>query len=528
MTNNQETTHRNESVTFKQYVNACKKNKWWFLASLVCIVGIASLYLIMKEPVYERSAQVMIKEDSSPSSKLTAGLSMIQGMGSLFGASSNVTNELIAMQTPQSVMEVVKRLHLDYDYSVRPFLAKETLYEETLPINVTVSNLKDDDLAYMKIKLEGGKLTLWKFRKNKKKFSDEVEGHINQTIKTPIGDVKVEKTKYYTGKEDMTIRVMRQPLIRKTDDCLKRLDAGITEELGSVIDLTYEDVVPQRAVDFLNELIQVYNEKWMLDENQLNATTTQFIDNRMGEIVTELGRAEDDLTDYKMKHELPDIIETTKLAMKTSAELAGDLALLENQKASAQFILDHLRAKGHENEPLPVNLLINDKVLSTQIAEFNTLQLQRNSLVENSNTSNPLVLNLDKQLASMKSSIQAALTNAVAQASIQIKGLEKLQNESSSKVKNSPVYAKNLLSTERQRKIQEELYIFMLQKREENVLSQAFTPYKTRILSSPLGDIKPVAPKSYVVLPIAFLIALLLPAFWILMQLNVRQLMQEE
>ena len=153
-------------VTFRQYVDACKKGRWWFLASLVAFVGIATLYLIMKEPVYERAAQVMIKEDSSPSSKLTAGLSMIQGMGSLFGGSSNVTNELIAMQTPQSVMEVVKRLHLDYDYTVRPFLAKETLYEETLPINVTVGNLKDDDLAYMKIKLEGGKLTMWKFRKN--------------------------------------------------------------------------------------------------------------------------------------------------------------------------------------------------------------------------------------------------------------------------------------------------------------------------------------------------------------------------
>ncbi|MBR3471032.1 MAG: chain-length determining protein [Prevotella sp.] len=518
----------NKGVTFRQYVDACKKNKWWFLASMVGIVGIASLYLIMKEPVYERAAQVMIKEDSSPSSKLTAGLSMIQGMGSLFGASSNVTNELIAMQTPQSVMEVVKRLHLDYDYTVRPFLAKETLYEETLPINVTVSDLKDDDLAYMKIKLEGGKLTLWKFRKNKKKYGDEVSGHINQTMKTPIGDVKVEATKYYTGKEDMTIRVMRTPLIRKTDACLKHLDAGITEELGSVIDLSYEDVVPQRAVDFLNELIQVYNEKWMLDENQLNSTTTQFIDNRMGEIVAELGRAEDDLTDYKMKHELPDIIETTKLAMKTSAELAGDLAVLENQKASAQFILDHMRSKGHENETLPVNLLINDKVLSTQIAEYNTLQLQRNSLVENSNATNPLVQNLDKQLASMRQSIQAALTNAVAQTSIQIRGLEKLQGASSSKVKNSPVYAKNLLSTERQRKIQEELYIFMLQKREENVLSQAFTPYKTRILSQPLGDIKPIAPKASLVLPIAFVLGFALPAIWLMMQLNVRQLLQEE
>ena len=514
-------------VTFRQYVDACKKGRWWFLASLVAFVGIATLYLIMKEPVYERAAQVMIKEDSSPSSKLTAGLSMIQGMGSLFGGSSNVTNELIAMQTPQSVMEVVKRLHLDYDYTVRPFLAKETLYEETLPINVTVGNLKDDDLAYMKIKLEGGKLTMWKFRKNKKKFSGEVTGHINQTMKTPIGEVKVEATKFYTGKEDMTIRVMRQPLIRKTDDCLKRLDAGITEELGSVIDLSYEDVVPQRAVDFLNELIQVYNEKWMLDENQLNSTTTQFINDRMGEIVTELGRAENELTDYKMKTEMPDIIETTKLAMKTSTELAADVAVLENERASAQFILDYLRAKGHENETLPVNLLINDKVLSTQIAEFNTLQLQRNSLASNSNETNPVVQNLDKQLASMRSSIQAALTNAVAQASIQIKGLEKLQNASESKVKNSPVYAKNMLSTERQRKIQEELYIFMLQKREENFLSKAFTPYKTRILSSPLGDIKPVYPKSYVIIPIALLLGLIVPAFWILMRLNVRSLLEE-
>ena len=143
-------------ITFKDYFHRISVNRKWLMGSVLGCLLLATGYLLMKNPMYERSAQIMIKEDASPSSKLTAGLSMIQGMGGLFGGSSNVSNELIAMKTPANIMEVVNRLHLDYNYTTRPCLRKLPLYGETLPVKVFINGLKPNDEAGMKIELKEG------------------------------------------------------------------------------------------------------------------------------------------------------------------------------------------------------------------------------------------------------------------------------------------------------------------------------------------------------------------------------------
>ena len=329
-----------QGITFKEYLNYCKAKRLWFIISTAVCILLAIGYLILKNPVYERSAQIMIKDDASPSSKLTAGLSMMQGFGGLLGASSNVSNELISMKTPANILEVVKRLNLDYSYSTRPFLRKIPLYGDCLPVNVNISGMKDCDDASMKIELQNGKVKISNLKKNKNKFDTEYNGTVNSVYHSPIGLIAITATKAYNGKEDITINVKKNAPIKTVKDIEEKLDAGITEEMGSVIDLSYQDAVPQRAEDILNMLIRVYNEKWMDDENQLNSRTTQFINNRISEITSDLGKAENTITTYKSKNNLPDVIETTKLAMETSTEVSGEIATLRGQRESAKFILD--------------------------------------------------------------------------------------------------------------------------------------------------------------------------------------------
>lgn len=515
-----------QGITFKEYLNYCKAKHLWFIISTAVCILLATGYLILKNPVYERSAQIMIKDDASPSSKLTAGLSMMQGFGGLLGASSNVSNELISMKTPANILEVVKRLNLDYSYSTRPFLRKIPLYGDCLPVNVNISGMKDCDDASMKIELQNGKVKISNLKKNKNKFDAEYNGTVNSVYHSPIGLIAITATKAYTGKEDMTISVKKDAPIKTVKGIEEKLDAGITEEMGSVIDLSYEDAIPQRAEDILNMLIRVYNEKWMNDENQLNSKTTQFIDNRISEITSDLGKAENTITTYKSKNNLPDVIETTKLAMETSTEVSGEIATLRGQRESAKFILDFVNNHSNSNQTLPVNLLSNDKVLSAQIEEYNKLQLEHNRIAENSNKTNSIVQNMDKQLNNMRKSIKAALANTVKQADIQMASYNELKGTNDAQVKSSPKQAKFLLSAERQQKIQEQLYIFMLQKREENVLSQAFTPYKTRVLSAPMGDIEPVAPKPFIFILISLVIGIILPAFGTFLNMNFKKLME--
>ena len=515
-----------KGITFKEYLNYCKAKRLWFIIFTTICLLLTTGYLIFKNPVYERSAQIMIKDDANPSSKLTAGLSMIQGFGGLFGTSSNVSNELLSMKTPANILEVVKRLNLDYSYSTRPFLRNIPLYGDSLPVNINISGMTGWDDASMKIELQNGKVKISHLKKDKNKYDAEYNGTVNSVFHSPIGLIAITATKAYTGKENMTIKVKKRAPIKVVKDIEEKLDAGITEEMGSVIDLSYEDAVPQRAEDILNMLIRVYNEKWMTDENLLNSRTTQFINNRISEITSDLGKAENTITTYKSKNNLPDVIETTKLAMETSTEVSGEIATLRGQRESAKFILDFVKNHSNSNQTLPVNLLSNDKVLSAQIEEYNKLQLEHNRIAENSNKTNSIVQNMDKQLNNMRKSIKAALANTVKQADIQMASYNELKGTNDAQVKSSPKQAKFLLSAERQQKIQEQLYIFMLQKREENVLSKAFTPYKTRVLSAPMGDIEPVAPKPFIFILISLAIGIILPALSAFLKMNFRKLME--
>lgn len=520
------TYEHSQGITFKEYMNFCKAKHLWFIISTIVCLSLATGYLIFKNPVYKRSAQILINEDSDPSSKLTAGLSMIQGFGELFGTSSNVNNELIAMETPANILEVVKKLNLDYSYSTRPFIRNIPLYGDSLPIKVYISGMTDYDNASMKIELNNGKIRIYKLKKNKNKFDSEYNGTINSVYHSPIGLIAIAATKAYTGKEDMIIKVKRDEPIKIEKGIEEKLDAGITEEMGSVIDLSYEDAVPQRAEDILNMLIKVYNEKWMNDKNCLNSKTTQFIDHRISAITSELYKAENIITDYKSKNDIPDVITATKLAMKMSAEVSAEIATIRGQRESARFIQNFANNHSNANQTLPVNLLSNDKVLSAQIDEYNKLQLERNRIAENSNKTNSIVQNMDKQLNNMRKSIKAALANTVKQADIQMASYNELKGTNDAQVKSSPKQAKFLISAERQQKIQEQLYIFMLQKREENVLSQAFTPYKTRVLSAPMGDIEPVAPKPFIFILISLVIGIILPALSVFLRMNYKKLME--
>lgn len=207
-----------KGITFKEYLNYCKAKRLWFIIFTTICLLLTTGYLIFKNPVYERSAQIMIKDDANPSSKLTAGLSMIQGFGGLFGTSANVSNELISMKTPANILEVVKRLNLDYSYSTRPFLRNIPLYGDSLPVNVNISGMKDWDDASMKIELQNGKVKISNLKKDKNKYDAEYNGTVNSVFHSPMGLIAITATKAYTGKEDMTIKVRK----RSSDKSCKR------------------------------------------------------------------------------------------------------------------------------------------------------------------------------------------------------------------------------------------------------------------------------------------------------------------
>ena len=223
----------------------------------------------------------------------------------------------------------------------------------------------------------------------------------------------------------------------------------------------------------------------MKDKNQIAVSTSMFINERLGIIERELGNVDEDISSYKSEHLLPDVQAASSMYMAQSNATNAQILTLNNQLYMTRYIRNYLANDANRTQLLPANSGIESVNIESQIAEYNKQLLQRNSLVANSSAENPLVVDMDQALASMRGAIIRSIDNQIVTLNSQIKSLRQTEQQTTSRIAANPTQAKYLLSVERQQKVKEALYLFLLQKREENELSQAFTAYNTRIVTPP-------------------------------------------
>lgn len=495
--------------------------KWrWFILSLVVTLGIATYYTLTTPNVYQRTASLMIKDESKSQSISSDVASMFSDMG-MGNMKSNVNNELIAIQSPAVLLETGKRLKLDVDYAIDGRFHKEALYGADLPVAVDFVGFTDEQSGSFKLQLKGdGSYVISKLKGVTRDNlpvddSDEITGRIGQIIRTPLGKIKVDKapafTQFVSGEDEPVLYVSRSNVYAMTDRIKGSLSASLSDVKSTVIDLTYKDVLAKRAEDVINTVITVYRKNWLEDKNQMTISTSHFITERLGVIERELGDVDKNISAFKSSNLLPDVEAAAQQYMQKSTEVDKQIMDLNSRLAIAQYIRNYLTGKVGKNQLLPSNTGIESPGIEQQITEYNKSQLERNNIVANSSEQNPLVADYDQSLASMRKSISASLDNFVVTLKTQLGTLQANEAATTSQIASNPNQAKYLQTVGRQQKVKEALYLFLLQKREENELSKAFTAYNTRVITPPTGDLNPVAPVRRKIMLIAFVLGLLIP-----------------
>lgn len=495
--------------------------RWkWFVLSLMVTIGVATVYLLRTPAVYTRTASVLIKEDSKGKS-VSSDLESFSEFG-LFQSGTNVNNELITFQSPALMTEVVKRLRLDMNYFVPGKFHRQVAYGLTLPVDVTINDLPENESAGFTLKIQpDGTLYLSDFIRNGTDLDEkDVKGSLLDSITTPLGKIIIHTTPNYVKGEAYTLYVGKSSLYNAVNSCSSNLSVSLNSEKASVIDLSFKDNSTQRAEDVLSMLISVYNENWVKDKNQIAVSTSMFINERLGVIERELGNVDEDISSYKSEHLLPDVQVASSMYMAQSSEANAQILSLNNQLYMTRYIRNYLANDANRTQLLPANSGIESANIESQIAEYNKQLLQRNSLVANSSTENPLVVDMDQALASMRGAIIRSIDNQIVTLNSQIKSLRQTEQQTTSRIAANPTQAKYLLSVERQQKVKEALYLFLLQKREENELSQAFTAYNTRIVTPPHGSMLPTSPVHKNIFMVAFALGLLIPVVIIFMREN--------
>ena len=496
-------------------------DKWyWFAVSLVVTLGIALVYLLTTPPVYTRSASLLIKEEGKGNS--LSDVSGVLGDIDFFQTNTNVNNEIQSLQSPAVMYDVVKRLHLDINYTKDGSFYDQVLYGKDCPYEVSFIDLPDnEDLSFTIYPASSNKgVQIGDFVRGEEESGQTVNVLFNDTTETPVGKLIVKPVLHDTVAYKEPVYVSRIGLQAATTAYASKLTVALSDEKSTVINLSFQDVCIQRAEDLLNTLIAVYNENWIKDKNQIAVSTSMFINDRLGVIEQDLGNVDEDISSFKSENLLPDVQAAASMYMTQSSETQTQILAINTQLSMARYIRNYLTNTTSKNQLLPANSGIESSGIEQQIAEYNTMQLRRNDLVANSSESNPLVVDLDESLQNMRGAIVTSVDNLIVTLNTQLRSLQQSEKQTTARIADNPSQGKYLLSVERQQKVKEALYLFLLQKREENELSQAFTAYNTRVITPPVGSMFPTAPIKRNILLVAFVLGLLIPVVIIFVREN--------
>ena len=522
--NNRNTQQENNTVDIKDLIALCLKNWYWFVASVIICLGVVTFYLLKTPSQYTRTAEILIKNDRKGKSISSAAGGDFSDLG-LFSSVSNVNNEIHAIKSVSNMTEVVKRLHLNTNYSIDGRFHEQVLYGTNLPVSVIIPEDEADVARSFDIKLkEDGSFMLANFMlKDEELEGDKSIHQLGDTLVTPVGTLIVAPSNFFsTAKMDETIHVRISKIYSAVSKYAAKLNVALSDTKSEVIHMSVEDISTQRAEDILNTVIDVYNENWVKDKNQIALSTSDFISDRLSVIEAELSAVDSDISAYKSSNLVTDVATASNIYMTQSTNIESKITELQNQLYMAKYIRDYLNSD--TIQLLPANAGITNTTIGNQINEYNAQVIDRNNLVAASSEQNPLVKELDATISSLRKTIQVSIDNEVLSLQNQINSLNASNRQNKSKIAANPTQAKYLLSVERQQSVKEALYIYLLQKREENELSQAFTAYNTQIIDEPFGSPNPTSPSKAKLLLLGLLLGLMIPfgVIYLLAALNTK------
>ena len=487
----------------------------WFVASvLVCLIG-AWVYLHFQTPVYQVSASIMIKDD-----KKGGGSTDLEnlGIGGVITSTQSIDNEIEVLRSKTILKEVVNNLELYITYYDEDEFPEKELYQ-TSPVIVNLTAQEADKLPgsallAMKLSPEGVldvnlKVGLNEYNQRFEKLPAVLPtdaGTFGFALKDSLSGGQMEG---YKGERHIRAVVSRPFGVAKRYQ--GALSIAPTSRTTSVAVVSLMNTNIQRARDFINKLMEMYNRNTNNDKNEVAEKTREFINERIKIIDEELGSTEDKLEAFKRNAGLTDISSDAQLAVSGNAEYEKRRVDNGTQINLVRDLIKYINNPLNEYELLPGNIGLSDAGLTTQIGRYNELIIERKRLLRTSTESNPMIVNLDTSIRAMKSNVQAAINGTLQGLLIVKADLEREAGRFSRRISDAPGQERQYVSIARQQEIKAGLYLMLLQKREENAITLAATANNAKIIDEPVATGGPLSPKPNMIYMIALVLGVGMP-----------------
>lgn len=523
-----ERNYEKETISLGDIAAIVLRNWKWYLLSLGICLALAFLYVKKSPLIYERHAMVIIKTQKS-SNRMQGEAEMLQDIG-VASDGYLVENELIIFKSRRLMEEVVRRLGLEVSYSQKEHLREISCYSST-PIKFEFPDTdKSSEFSFVMTPLKDQTISLHDFNVGRQEFETRILSHVGDTVNTPIGRIIVranlKANPYSKVGEDIIVR--KNNLEKVTSVFCDRLNTSQNGTASTIINLSLYDVSPDRAEDILNTLVQVYDEDAIQDKNRVAVNTEKFLDEQLELLESELDDVDMIIARYKATHKLTDITSDASSYRSTVNSIEQRSADLQNQKTVAEFVLDYIQKQEASGdfgfEVIPNYAGLNSGQIENLISDYNTQIILREKLTLDAGPNNPQVQDLTNSIVQMRQRIISSIRNLRESLDIEIQGAEKRAIASTGRLTAVPEQQKTVTSVERRQSTKEQLYMYLLNKRQENSLAKSITESNARVLDPAMGSNVPVEPKVMKIMLIGLFSGLIIPSlvFWLMLMANVK------
>lgn len=516
----QETQERQSAFDFAVLYRTIILNWYWFILSLVICGGLGAIYLRYATPKYQSTAKLLIKDDDS-NSKRGQSLQNMTNLG-IISNSAGIDNEMEILTSHSIAEDAIRDLKLYVDYSTKGRIKDIILYRDQ-PLNV------DIDRAHLEKLNQPVDLTI---TRNGTTYivsgtysvptdENESEGPFSlnrkftslpAAIATRAGIITISSNNGHSLHDGQTLKVEVLSPKMASNKYVGELQVAQTSKTTSIAQLQLTDEVPQRSLDYLKQLAIVYNRQANEDKNIVALRTEKFINSRLQKINAELGKTEGQLQNYKQQNGMVELKLNAGNAVTNQNESELKLADIQTQIELFSTIAQEVESSSRNlSQVIPSNVGLDDQSSTSLINKYNELVLERNRLLRSASENSPVVEPLTVQIRELNGNIRRAISTARQNLQIQRDALAAQVSKFNEQVAETPQQERMLTQIGRQQEVKSGLYLMLLQKREENSISLAATADKGKLIDDP-QLVGKISPKSAIIMLIALLLGLAIPA----------------